>query len=181
MRPKKNNTAKIFTFLWERNISPFTFVRLPIIGPKMASAWTARRFAALPEEQYQAMHTYAYEIFRQKGSGEFALGYLLAPGAYARRPLLNRMDALAKAFAGVSKNQMNAAGMDSSKEEISQKVHFIYGSHDWMDCDGGEKAKKILAKYGVDSEVSVVDNAGHNVFLDNPEAFNKEAVRLIDK
>ena len=141
------------TMLWEANFSPFMFVRLPIVGPKFASGWTTRRFGSLPtEEEQQALHHYAYHIFRQRGSGEYALAYLLAPGAYARRPLIERVKML-------------------QNDSILKKVTWIYGSHDWMDVDAGREASEKLGD--MDSDVIVVDKAGHNVHLDNPEGFNR--------
>jgi len=143
---------KWVTALWEANISPFMFVRIPIFGPKFASGWTARRFAQLSPEQQTALSQYAYQIFRLRGSGEFALAYLLAPGAYARRPLIERVKKL-------------------QNDSLLKKVTWIYGSYDWMDVDAGRDASEQLGD--LETDVVVVDRAGHNVHLDNPEAFNK--------
>jgi len=129
------------------------FVRLPIVGPKFASGWTTRRFGNLPsEEEQEAMHHYAYQIFRQKGSGEYALTYLLAPGAYARRPLIERVKLL-------------------QNDSVLKRVTWIYGSYDWMDVDAGRDASERLGD--IESDVIVVDKAGHNVHLDNPTGFNR--------
>ena len=140
------------TVLWEANFSPFMFVRIPIVGPKFASGWTTRRFGQLPPEEQTALSEYAYQIFRLRGSGEFALAYLLAPGAYARRPLIERVKML-------------------QNDSLLKKVTWIYGSHDWMDVDAGRDASEHLGS--LESGLVVVDRAGHNVHLDNPEAFNK--------
>ena len=149
--------SRWITYLWEANFSPFMFVRLPIVGPKVASGWTSRRFHDLPsEEEQKAMHNYAYQIFRQRGSGEFALGYLLAPGAYARRPLMERVKQL-------------------QNDSVLKKVTWIYGSMDWMDVDAGREASEMLTT--IESEVIIVDKAGHNVHLDNPEGFNREILK----
>ena len=129
------------------------FVRLPIVGPKVASGWTTRRFGELPtQEEQEALSQYAYQIFRQRGSGEYALTYLLAPGAYARRPLIERVKGL-------------------QNDAILKKVTWIYGSYDWMDVDAGREASERLGD--IESDVIVVDRAGHNVHLDNPEGFNR--------
>jgi pimeloyl-ACP methyl ester carboxylesterase len=42
---------------------------------------------------------------------------------------------------------------------------------DWMDVDAGREASASLGD--IESNVIVVDKAGHNVHLDNPEAFNR--------
>ena len=141
------------TLLWEANFSPFMFVRIPIVGPKFASGWTARRFGDLPTaEEQSALSHYAYQIFRLKGSGEYALAYLLAPGAYARRPLIERVKSL-------------------QNDSVLKKVTWIYGSYDWMDVDAGREASELLGD--IQSDVIVVNKAGHNVHLDNPDDFNK--------
>lgn len=127
-------------------------VRLPIVGPKFASGWTTHRFGQLPtQEEKEALSQYAYQIFRLKGSGEYALAYLLAPGAYARRPLIERVKGL-------------------QNDTVLKKVTWIYGSYDWMDVDAGREASERL---DIESDVIVVDRAGHNVHLDNPERFNR--------
>ena len=149
------------TFLWTRNISPFTFVRIPVVGPKFSSGWTTRRFASLPADEHAAMSAYAYEIFRKKGSGEYAMGYLLHPGAYAKRPLIDRMEAVAKAL------------------QKNKTVHLIYGDRDWMDSDSGAAAVRKLKAYGTPADVTIISKAGHNVFLDNAIEFNEEIVRIL--
>ena len=151
----------LVTFLWSRNISPFTFVRIPIVGPKFSSGWTTRRFSTLPADEHAAMSAYAYEIFRQKGSGEYAMGYLLHPGAYAKRPLIDRMEVVAKAM------QRNKA------------VHLIYGDTDWMDSNSGVSAVQKLKAYGTPADITIISKAGHNVFLDNSKEFNENIVKIL--
>jgi len=143
------------TLLWEANFSPFMFVRIPFVGPKFASGWTTRRFSQLPSVEQETLSEYAYQIFRLKGSGEFALAYLLAPGAYARRPLMERVKGL-------------------RGDGVLKRVSWIYGSYDWMDVDAGKEASELLEEdLDLVSQVHVVERAGHNVHLDNPEGFNR--------
>jgi cardiolipin-specific phospholipase len=147
------------TLLWEANISPFTFIRIPILGPKFASAWTTRRFNELPAKEQETLSEYAYQIFRLRGSGEYALAYLLAPGAYARRPLIERVKKL-------------------QNDTLLKQVTWIYGSYDWMDVDAGRDACERLGD-DIESNVIVVDKAGHNVHLDNPVGFNKILLKAL--
>ena len=57
-------------WLWDANVSPFSLVRLTgPLGPRFVSGWTSRRFNHLPPVEAQALHTYAYTLFRQRGSG----------------------------------------------------------------------------------------------------------------
>ena len=61
----------------------------------------------------------------QNGSGEFALPHLLAPGAWAREPLLPDL------------------------VNLKAPLHFIYGERDWMDWRAGEAAVKQARALGV--------------------------------
>ena len=81
------------------------------------------------------------------------MAYLLAPGAYARRPLIERVKKL-------------------QNDTVLKQVTWIYGSDDWMDVDAGREASDRLG-VDIESSVIVVDRAGHNVHLDNPVHFNK--------
>lgn len=90
--PPRRPIPKWLAYLWDCNISPFSLVRWAgPLGPRLVSGWTSRRFAHLPEAEAQALHDYSYSIFRLRGSGEYALAYILAPGAYARSPLIRRI------------------------------------------------------------------------------------------
>jgi cardiolipin-specific phospholipase len=170
--------------LWDANVSPFSIVRWAgPLGPRLASGWTTRRFDHLPEKQ--ALHDYSYSIFRQKGSGEFALAYILAPGAMARSPLLRRIQGVGRQLlethdASTVDEQQTAK--TEAKRENGIPVVFMYGDKDWMDVQGGRDSVELLdaatkkATKGLSSEekkkdqgnakVIVVSNAGHHLYLD---------------
>ena len=91
-QPPRRNLPKWFAYLWDANISPFSIVRWTgPFGPRIVSGWTSRRFSHLPAEEAKALHDYSYSIFSLRGSGEYALAYILAPGAFARSPLIRRI------------------------------------------------------------------------------------------
>jgi cardiolipin-specific phospholipase len=97
--PPKRPLPGWLVWLWDANVSPFSLVRFAgPLGPRLASGWTSRRFNHLPPEEGQMLHTYAYNLFRQTGSGEYALPYILAPGAYARSPIINRIQDVRQRF-----------------------------------------------------------------------------------
>ncbi|KAF3766794.1 hypothetical protein M406DRAFT_60940 [Cryphonectria parasitica EP155] len=168
-----------FAWLWDANLfSPFSIVRAAgPLGPRFTAGWTSRRFNHLPRQEAEALHVYAYNLFRQKGSGEFALSYILAPGAYARNPLINRIDRVGR---GVTPD---------NKKETGLPVVFMYGDSDWMDVAGGfaseEKIKKRVEKALMEgtpderrdengsAKVVIVRRAGHHLYLDNPDEFNE--------
>lgn len=151
-----------FAKLWEKNISPFSLVRNSgPLGSKLVSMWSARRFANLSKNEASLLHKYAYGIFQSPGSGEYMLNYLLAPGANARHPLVER---------GI--------------EKLKCQLLWCYGEKDWMDKTGGEICSNIVNSYHHDpsrSTTCVIDNAGHHLYLDNPEAFNQVVLNEMEK
>lgn len=169
---------KWLTYLWDANISPFSFVRWSgPLGPRLVSGWTSRRFSHLPQDEALALHDYAYSLFRLRGSGEYALAYILAPGAFARSPLIRRIQ-------GVGRQTLN-----DGTQENGIPVVLMYGENDWMDVKGGNAAKKRLdqekervtnirkengesMKDEGSSKVVIVPRAGHHVYLDSPDEFN---------
>ncbi|WYZ46236.1 hypothetical protein EsH8_IX_000461 [Colletotrichum jinshuiense] len=168
-------------WLWDANVSPFSIVRFTgPLGPRFVSGWTSRRFNHLPQAESSALHDYAFSIFRQKGSGEYALPYILAPGAFARSPMVNRID-------GVGRQTIEKEG--EKIKETGLPIVMMYGENDWMDVAGGYAAQEKLKQaklqallHGTDEEkrgengsakVIVVRKAGHHLYLDNAEEFNE--------
>lgn len=147
----------VFGFLWEQNVSPFGILRGSLFfGPMFAGRYTSRRFGALPNDELRSLHAYCQSIFLSKGSGEYCLAHILAPGAYARRPMVERIDGL------------------------KMPMSFLYGEHDWMDVRGGKEAVKRLRKRGNDkTNCFVVPNSGHHIYLDNPKPYNSLIARIL--
>ncbi|WKT45587.1 hypothetical protein QSH57_010461 [Fusarium oxysporum f. sp. vasinfectum] len=132
-----------FVWLWDQNISPFSIVRMSgPLGPRFVSGWSFRRFNHLPQAESQALHDYSFSIFKQKGSGEYALAYILAPGAYARRPVIDRIQEVGR--------QTITKPDGTTVKETGIPVVFMYGENDWMDVAGGlaseEKLKEARQK-----------------------------------
>jgi len=174
-QPPRRNMPKWFAYLWDANISPFSLVRWTgPLGPRIVSGWTSRRFSHLPAEEAKALHDYSYSIFSQRGSGEYALAYILAPGAFARSPLIRRIHevgrqiiqpdsssspsqpttlaqsaatALAPADAP-STNPVPSSDAPVPEQEPRREkglpIVFMYGDHDWMDVSGGHAASARL-------------------------------------
>jgi pimeloyl-ACP methyl ester carboxylesterase len=62
-------------------------------------------------------------------------------------------------------------------DNVLKKVTWIYGGFDWMDVEAGREGSEKLGD--IESDVHVVENAGHNVHLDNPEGFNQIIKRIL--
>ncbi|KAI7251849.1 alpha/beta-hydrolase, partial [Hortaea werneckii] len=181
---------KWLTTLWDANISPFSLVRLSgPLGPRLVSGWTSRRFSHLPPDEAQALHDYSYSLFRQRGSGEYALAYILAPGAFARSPLIRRIHGVGRQYLEDHKKPEPDAAASTPPTDSPQKVRetgvpivLMYGDHDWMDVGGGYASKERLEAEKQKAlanaterekqmengsvKVSVVPKAGHHVYLD---------------
>lgn len=87
------------------------------------------------------MHDYILNITLAKGSGEYCISHILAPGAHARMPLVDRIAALHKDI----------------------PVTFAYGDQDWMDPEGGAESVERLRQAGHgQGKMYIVNNAGHH-------------------
>lgn len=198
LKPRKPLPGWLTT-LWDANVSPFSLVRWSgPMGPRLVSGWTSRRFSHLPAEESQALHDYSYSLFRQRGSGEYALAYVLAPGAFARSPLIRRIHGVGRQLLQVHKepspdnlgDQQLTATVAHKARENGIPIVLMYGEVDWMDVAGGyaaeerikQEKKKVLAqaseeekqKENGDVKVTVIKKAGHHLYLEGYEQFNDE-------
>ncbi|KAJ5964273.1 uncharacterized protein N7479_004149 [Penicillium vulpinum] len=196
-QPPRRNLPKWFAYLWDANISPFSLVRWAgPLGPRLVSGWTSRRFSHLPADEAKALHDYSYSIFSLRGSGEYALAYILAPGAFARSPLIHRVHGLGRQIIQnpkalphpISAATTSSESLGAARREKGLPVVFMYGDRDWMDVSGGhaavarleEEKRKVLEKATPEekradegsSKVVVVNRAGHHLYLDGWEEFN---------
>lgn len=197
-QPPRPPLSRWITYLWDANVSPFSIIRWTgPLGPRFVSGWTSRRFSHLPPDEARALHDYSYSLFRQPGSGEYALAYILAPGAFARSPLINRIQRVGRqpispGFASATGpelrlDQGGPATADSGAREHGIPVVFMYGDHDWMDEKGGyaaaekmreERERQLRGKDADarkhdngDAKVIIIRNAGHHVYLDGADQF----------
>jgi cardiolipin-specific phospholipase len=181
---------KWLTYLWEANISPFSIVRWGgPLGPRFVSGWTSRRFSHLPPDEAKVLHDYAYSLFRQRGSGEYALAYILAPGAFARSPLIRRIHGVGRQMITPDGSTTSSVESAERKRENGVPIIFMYGENDWMDIAGGYAAEQKIKEEKEKSlkgatqeerkndrgsaKVMVIKNAGHHVYLDGWEEFNE--------
>ena len=198
-QPRPRRLPRWMVYLWEANISPFSVVRWSgPLGPCLVSGWTTRRFIHLPLPEAEALHDYSYSLFRQRGSGEYVLAYILAPGAFARSPLIRRIHGVGRQIVpnpSMSAKSDVATEHKGGERENGIPVVFMYGENDWMDVAGGRAAvgkiksekERLLkgaseehrAKDNGEAKVVVIKNAGHHLYLDGHEQFvSKKSVVL---
>ncbi|KAF9100368.1 hypothetical protein BGX29_006658 [Mortierella sp. GBA35] len=146
---------KLAVGAWERNITPQSIMRFTgPFGPSLVAAYTSRRFAHLEDDEQKDLNNYIYHISSKSGSGEYALATILAPGAYARWPLMDRL------------------------KDLTMPTAFLYGESDWMDYRAAEKARRSMT---VPTVLMRIPNAGHHLYLDNPPAFDKAVLQVITR
>ncbi|KAF8307270.1 alpha/beta-hydrolase [Clavulina sp. PMI_390] len=158
-RKNESMTRRFATWAWEDGWSIFGIVRSTVFwGPMIVGRYSSRRFSHLPEEDIRDLHDYIWNITSAKGSGEYSISHLLRPGAFARMPLVERVQAL------------------------KVPVAFVYGDHDWMDADGGREAvERMRAAGNPDGRLYVIKHAGHHLYLDNPDAVNDLILRELKR
>lgn len=198
--PPRRPIPKWLSYLWDANISPFSIVRWSgPLGPRFVSGWTSRRFSHLSETESDVLHTYAYSLFRQRGSGEYALAYVLAPGAFARSPLIRRIHGvgrqplpppqLTQKVADATPSASSSPTNQVLAKETGIPIVMMYGENDWMDIAGGfaaeqklkeEKEKALTTATAEEkkrengsAKVLIIKKAGHHVYLDGWEEFNE--------
>ncbi|KAI7827860.1 Alpha/Beta hydrolase protein [Kickxella alabastrina] len=132
------------------NYTPQWVVRLAGPFGQRIINWYIGRFTWLNNEQRVDLAAYAHQISVLRGSSETALGDILKPGAFARKPLVQR-------FA----------------DQIKVPTVFMYGMRDWVDYTGGEDVLKRIGGR-VAGSVHRVAEAGHNLHMENPAGFNSE-------
>ncbi|OSX60332.1 hypothetical protein POSPLADRAFT_1058506 [Postia placenta MAD-698-R-SB12] len=156
---KESRSRRVLTYLWEEGWSPFQVVRSSLFwGPMLVGKYSSRRFIGLDQDDTRAMHDYIVNLVLAKGSGEYCVSHLLAPGAHARRPLVDRV------------------------ANLKVPVTFVYGQQDWMDPDGGAEAVENMRQAGNgDGKMYIIPHAGHHVYLDNPKAVNDLLVKELDR
>ncbi|KAJ2162220.1 hypothetical protein GGF46_000837 [Coemansia sp. RSA 552] len=134
--------------LWERNYAPQWVIRTAgPFGRRLIDSYV-NRFAWLSEAQRQALANYTHQITTLPGSSESALGDILRPGAFARRPLVDRLT------------------------QIAMPTTFLYGANDWVDHASGEQVIRRIGER-VRARLYRIPLAGHNLHLENPADFNK--------
>lgn len=164
---QENNIIK---YLWRHNVSPFAIIRN--IGParsKYIGKWTTHRFSHVyykDLQHFQNVHDYMYRIFNGAGSGEYAITRVLDYGALAKLPLVERIP----------------------KRVVDQKIPtlWLYGDKDWMNENAGMEANDEINELSIKqwntrlSSFSLIHNAGHHLYLDNPGEFARKIFAFLN-
>lgn len=150
---------------WASGFTPGSLIRaLGPWGPGLVDKYVNGRFSMhgqpMSQKERDVFRDYFYHIAAARGSGEYALRHILAPGAWAHEPLHDRLLEL----------------------DSRVPVTFIYGEHDWMNPAAGKALAKELdekrqRQVPTDHEVEVIPDAGHFAFIEQPQLFNAALFR----
>lgn len=155
--------GKFLANLWRKNYSPLQIIRFSgPFAPKLTAQWTWLRFRSIDDdEEIRKVNNYTSKVFLAKGSGEYGLTRILAPGAMAKLPLLDRIPG-----------------------NIDIDTLWLYGQYDWMSKnDGYEMCNEInrlnKGKSRGHARFRVISNAGHHLYVDNKDEFEMHVLKFL--
>ncbi|KAG6582815.1 putative serine protease family S33 [Phytophthora cinnamomi] len=137
------------------------------LGPRLVHWMVKKRVSWTPpsnairmgELDFELFAKYCYHNWALKASGDIAVHTHLHPGAAARGTPLSEIIV---------------------PEKWSLPVTFIYGGGpDWMPKEHGEAVVDRLQNSDCYSSFRVVPLSGHQVFMDNPSAFNRVLIAAV--
>lgn len=108
-----------------------------------------RKFSSAVEDDTSLLAQYIHQCNAQPPSGESAFHSMMQGFGWAKNPMVKRLKDI--------------------REDIP--ITFIYGSRSWMDSSSGPLIKSQRINSTVD--IKVVSGAGHHVYADKPEVFNR--------
>lgn len=156
-------SIRILDALWWANVTPQQLVRMvgASRGQQNVRRALAGRIPNLKPHEVDLLADYLYHITVAHPSGEFAMNSLLEPavspelmGVFAREPLEERLKAL----------------------DPKIRLNIMYGDHDWMRPNEPSARRLVNHLGGNRASLSIVENAGHHLYLENPSDFNRHIV-----
>ncbi|PVV03686.1 hypothetical protein BB560_001828 [Smittium megazygosporum] len=152
IKPTYKTLGKLAIKTWNNYISPQSLVRAAgRFGPGIINKYV-EHFGPLTEEERAGLGKYMYHVSAQPEGSERSICVILKALAFGRDPLLDRLD------------------------KLKVPTYFIYGEKDWMDFKTGYD---LHLKLKPKSDIFRVPDAGHNMQLDNPDAFNSLIKKIV--
>nr|CAD7585952.1 unnamed protein product [Timema genevievae] len=119
-----------------------------------------RKFSPVLDDAAEVIPQYLYQCNSQIPSGEAAFHAMMSGFGWAKNPMLKRMDTLRKTI----------------------PITLMYGTRSWVDSSASETIKAQRPDSYVN--VQVINGAGHHVYADKSETFNRyvlDACEYTDK
>ena len=137
-------------YCWRKNITPFAVARkFGRLSSTLFKGFVKRRFKAnsMSKEEKNELAEYLYQCNMLKGSGEFGLMTAFKAGLWAHNCLKKML----------------------TETEFDKPTTFVYGYEDWMDPADAYKIQEHLMERNIYCKIELVPEAGHHLYLDNPE------------
>ncbi|XP_059478808.1 (Lyso)-N-acylphosphatidylethanolamine lipase isoform X2 [Neocloeon triangulifer] len=117
-----------------------------------------RKFAPVLGDDTSIVGQYIYQCNAQSPTGESAFHAMMTGFGWAKRPMLNRIQHL--------------------REDVPMSI--LYGSRSWVDNAAGEiiRSKRPEGSY---LNVQIISGAGHHVYADRCEIFNRIVIETVDR
>jgi pimeloyl-ACP methyl ester carboxylesterase len=117
---------------------------------------------------------YTILLFYQNKKSYFYLQCLLNNQLLAFDPLLNHVGvgAESKDSETDSSDVVEATDKKKSSKTLLNDMMILYGQYDWMNSNAGFQLALNHQQTGKKSEFRIVQDGGHNMFLDNSEEFD---------
>ncbi|KAL3233071.1 Protein ECM18 [Nakaseomyces bracarensis] len=149
--PHYDRRFKLNQFLFERQLRPLRW--LGPLGAKLCWNYIRAAYQRVPSLEYKE---YAFETFYGKGG--------LPPQT-------------AQIFTKLFNNSLLAKDpiLDSLHHLHTKKLLLMYGQYDWMNKNAG----RIMASTVPAAQYAEIPDAGHNIFLDNPDHFSKTLTEFL--
>ena len=152
--PGESRAYDLAEQLWKDGYTPSGFLRsLGPWGKRIVERYAVRRYGLADEAYNAALADYIFSIQSVGAGSERAMNQLLAPIAQPRVPIAPIV------------------------ETLPMPVTYIYGESDWMDPKSGVAS----AARCCDGACRVLPGAGHYVFIDQPEAFERTLLERVAK
>jgi len=171
---------RLFKALWIANWTPQAIVRLmgSSRGKRSVKHVLHRRIPHLNvnsvtddgQSELDLLSEYLYHITVAPASGEYAMNSLLEPSA-------NKNGIGIFALESLGSGSMADAISTKHRSSSLESIKVLYGDHDCMKFHepmARQEMQEILSKCSIRSSVQIVPNAGHHLYLDNPDIFNRQ-------
>lgn len=158
--------SKTFRNLWNMRFSILTFLRwLGPFGPKFLIDRNADKLTRSGNiqdiQEIDLFLKYIYSCSVRASFSETSIMRLFDATVVGKTPILDKLE----------KNG------DKLKDK---NMMWVYGEHDFMYRECGTESIKIMEKHiaAGSQEMTLINNAGHNMYLDNSVEFNKAIVKF---
>lgn len=131
------------------------------IGSKLCSNYISTAYVKVPDQIYKdyLLHSFVGKNQTVQSQTIKVFTHLFERNLIARDPIINNVRFLNPAT----------------------PVMFMYGEHDWMDKYAGYLTTESMLKNKAKASYVEVPDAGHNLFLDNPQHFASSLVSFLSK